>query len=166
MGVCLRRKRLRTHALPSGFRCIQGKGSLMRIAATSTICRWLALLALLLAAASASMAQRDARLISARAGGVNFVTGEVVWTPAGRNITEALAADDELNSGDLVKTGDDGRVEVLLNPGSYLRVGANAEFELSDASLDHLTLKLKRGAARIEATVHTAQNKQQDGIRG
>jgi hypothetical protein len=101
------------------------------------------------------LAQQDPRLISARAGFVNFVTGEVMWTPVGQGITEALAADDELNSGDVIKTGADGRVEVLLNPGSYLRVGANAEFEMTDNSLDRLTIKLNRGGAIIEATVYS-----------
>lgn len=133
----------------------------MRITATSTISHWLALSVLLLAATGASMAQHDPRLISARAGGVNFVTGEVMWTPAGSGITEALAADDELGSGDVVKTGGDGRVEVLLNPGSFLRVGVNAEFELTDNSLDHLAIKLTRGAALIEATVYRDEHEQQ-----
>src|ERR671937_875008 len=76
-----------------------------------------------LAVASARAQSRDAHFISARAGVVNYV------------------------SGDAVRTGADGRVEVLLNPGSYFRAGASTEFELTDASLDNLRLRLARGAA-------------------
>ena len=63
-----------------------------------------------------------------------------------------LTTNDDLKSGDVVKTGDNGRAEVLLNPGSYLRLGRNAEFELIDASLDDLQVGLKSGSAVIEAT--------------
>jgi hypothetical protein len=50
-----------------------------------------------------------------------------------------------------VRTGADGRAEILLNPGSYLRLGAASEFELTDPSLDSLRLKLSRGSALVEA---------------
>ncbi|MFL6208357.1 MAG: FecR domain-containing protein [Pyrinomonadaceae bacterium] len=93
---------------------------------------------------------RDARLLSARAGGINFASGQVLVERAGLSNSMALTAHDDLRAGDVVKTGGDGRVEVLLNPGSYLRVGADAEFSLSDDSLEHLRLKLTRGAAVAE----------------
>jgi hypothetical protein len=51
-----------------------------------------------------------------------------------------------------VKTGSDGRVEMLLNPGSFLRLGENSEFELADSSLDNLEIRLVRGTAIVEAT--------------
>jgi hypothetical protein len=57
-----------------------------------------------------------------------------------------------LQTGDVVKTGADGRVEMLLNPGSYLRVGENSEFELANNSLDNLEVRLIRGTAIVEAT--------------
>lgn len=93
----------------------------------------------------------DARLISARAGGVNFVAGEVTMRRAGKKDWQQLALTDELRSGDTVRTGADGRAEILLNPGSYLRLGESAEFELTDASLDALRLTLLRGSALLEA---------------
>jgi hypothetical protein len=93
----------------------------------------------------------DDRLISARAGGVNFVAGEVSVRRAGRDAWQPLSTADELKGGDAVRTGADGRVEILLNPGSYLRLGENSECELTDASLDHLRLKLARGNAIVEA---------------
>jgi hypothetical protein len=41
---------------------------------------------------------------------------------------------------------------MLLNPGSYLRIGEDSEFELSDNSLQNLELRLVRGTAIVEAT--------------
>ena len=59
---------------------------------------------------------------------------------------------DDLNSGDRVRTDSDGRVEILLNPGSYLRLGGNSEVELLDNSLANLEVRLLRGTAIVEAT--------------
>jgi CBS domain-containing protein len=102
--------------------------------------------------ASFAQAQnREEHFVSARAGGVNVVSGEVTFRRAGRDAWQQLATTDELKSGDLVRTGADGRAEILLNPGSYLRLGENSEFELTDAALDTLRLKLVRGAALVEA---------------
>lgn len=93
---------------------------------------------------------RETYTISARAGGVNLVSGNV--TVRRRETTETLRATDDLRSGDMVRTGADGRVEILLNPGSYLRVAENSEIELTDNSLDNLRLRLAAGDAIIEAT--------------
>ncbi|HEX8354335.1 MAG TPA: FecR domain-containing protein [Pyrinomonadaceae bacterium] len=95
---------------------------------------------------------RDARIISARAGRVNFVAGDVRLRRSGSQDWRALAADDELKSGDAVSTGAVGRVEILLNPGSYFRAGAGAEFTLAEADLDDLRVELARGSAVVEAT--------------
>lgn len=112
-------------------------------------------IALTLVAACAALASArvddDERVISARAGGVNFVSGEVTFRRAGRDAWQQLATTDELRSGDAVRTAADGRAEILLNPGSYLRLGGNSEFELTDPSLDSLRLKLLRGSALVEA---------------
>ena len=113
----------------------------------------LALLSVSAAAAAPDDADdiRDARVISARAGRVNFVSGDVRVRRAGALEWGALAASDELKSGDTVSTGADGRVEVLLNPGSYFRAGAGAEFTLAEADLEDLRVELARGGAVVEA---------------
>lgn len=97
-------------------------------------------------------AARDSRLISAKAGGVNFVSGDVKARRAGSQEWQGVTVKDDLNNGDSARTGADGRVEVLLNPGSYLRAGASTEFEFTDASLDNLRLRLARGSVFVEAT--------------
>jgi hypothetical protein len=94
----------------------------------------------------------DARVISARAGRVNFVSGDVSLRRAGSLEWRALTADDELKSGDMVNTGHSGRVEILLNPGSYLRAGTGTEFTLAEADLDDLRVELARGSTVVEAT--------------
>ena len=93
----------------------------------------------------------DEHLISARAGIVNLVSGDAMVRRAGSDVWLTLRAKDELQSGDAVRTGAGGRVEVLLNPGSYLRLGESSEFELTDASLDTLRIKLAKGSAVVEA---------------
>lgn len=95
---------------------------------------------------------RNDLLISAHAGGVNFVSGDVAFKRAGESARRQLLLKDDLKSGDALTTGGRGQVEVLLNPGSYLRLGGDSEFELTDNSLDKLRLKLVKGSAVIEAT--------------
>ncbi|MGH9873357.1 MAG: FecR domain-containing protein [Pyrinomonadaceae bacterium] len=95
---------------------------------------------------------REKFVISAKAGGVNAVTGRASMLPHGNGEWQQLTIKEDLEAGDLVKTGVDGRVEMLLNPGSYLRVGENAEFELADNSLENLEVRLIKGTAIVEVT--------------
>ena len=91
-------------------------------------------------------------VISAKAGGVNLISGGVTVQRKGKSEWQPLAAKDRLDAGDMVKTNADGRLEILLNPGSYMRADGNSEFELADPSLNSLRIKLVRGSAIIEAT--------------
>lgn len=96
---------------------------------------------------------RDKFVISAKAGGINAITGGASVTSRGGDADwQQLMITDDLNSGDRVRTDADGRVEILLNPGAYLRLGGNSEVELLDNSLANLELKLLRGTAIVEAT--------------
>ncbi len=108
---------------------------------------------LLVIFATDSIAQnREKFVISAKAGGINAVTGQATVHGRGESEWQQLMVTDDLNSGDRVRTDRDGRVEILLNPGSYLRVGGDSEVELADNSLDNLELRLLRGVAIVEAT--------------
>ena len=86
-------------------------------------------------------------VISAKAGGVNYIEGTVL-----RKIGKSgyLLKTDTLEIGDKVATGANGKVEILLNPGSYIRLAGNSEFEFITTSLDDLKLKLARGSAMLE----------------
>jgi hypothetical protein len=88
-------------------------------------------------------------VISAKAGGVNFVEGTVGVVRRGRK-SGVLHKGDTLQIGDRVSTGADGKAEILLNPGSFLRLGGNAAFEFKTTSLDDLQLTIDRGSAILE----------------
>jgi hypothetical protein len=110
-------------------------------------------IALVVSLCATSGAQtREKFMISARAGGVNAVTGRATMRPRGNSEWEQLTIKEDLETGDVVRTGSDGRVEMLLNPGSYMRIGENSEFELVDSSLENLEVRLLRGTAIVEAT--------------
>ena len=109
--------------------------------------------ALIASAAVISKGQNREKFgISAKAGGVNAISGRAEVRSKQGADWQLLSITDDLKSGDVVKTGSDGRVEMLLNPGSYLRVAENSEFELTDGSLDSLEVRLSKGTAIIEAT--------------
>jgi hypothetical protein len=95
---------------------------------------------------------REKFVITARAGGINAVTGYARMHTKGNFDWQQLTIKDDLEAGDLVATGQDGRVEMLLNPGSYFRVAANTQFVLVNNSLDKLEINLISGTAIVEAT--------------
>lgn len=92
---------------------------------------------------------KDLFVISAKAGGVNFVEGDVSAAQK-NNRVGLLLKGDTLEAGQTVATGKTGRAEILLNPGSYIRLGENSSFEFANTSLDDLQVKLKRGSAIFE----------------
>ena len=49
-----------------------------------------------------------------------------------------------------MRTGTDGKAEILLNPGSFARLAGNSEFELTTTALEDLQLKLNSGSAIFE----------------
>ena len=101
---------------------------------------------------SAAAQDREKVGSSARAGGINAVTGYARMHAKGNFDWQQLTIKDDLEAGDQVATGQDGRVEMLLNPGSYFRVAENTQFELVNNSLDKLEINIISGVAIIEAT--------------
>ena len=95
---------------------------------------------------------REKFVISAKAGGINAITGQAAVHSKGEGDWQQLSITDDLEAGDRVRTAYDGRVEILLNPGSYLRVGGDSEVELSNNTLENLEVRLLRGTAIVEAT--------------
>lgn len=91
-------------------------------------------------------------VISAKAGGVSFVTGDVTVTTKKDKSQAALTTKDKLEDGDIINTGSDGRAEITLNPGSYLRIGENSSVELTTTNLDNLRLQIFKGSAVFETT--------------
>lgn len=98
---------------------------------------------------SIASAAGDKYVISAKAGGVNYVEGTVsIAKKQGRS--GVLLKGDKLEIGDRVSTGADGKAEILLNPGSFLRLGGNSSFEFKTTSLDDLQIDLSSGSAMFE----------------
>lgn len=92
-------------------------------------------------------------VVSAKAGVVDVVEGEATVMRAKPFATpDMLISGDELLTGDTVRTGPSGRAEVLLNPGSYLRLGEGSEFVFLFDSESGNRIKLLRGSAVIEAS--------------
>lgn len=88
-------------------------------------------------------------VISAKAGGVNYVEGAVAIVPvkqSGRQLTTR----DQVNVGDRVSTGQNSKAELLLNPGSYMRIGANTAIEFVSTDLANVEIKVDRGSAIFE----------------
>ncbi len=88
-------------------------------------------------------------VVSAKAGGINFVSGDVRLSGAGGN--QLLTSRDTIDSGDVVVTGATGRLEVLLMPGSFLRVAENTRLAFKNVT-DELQFDLTSGTIIVEAS--------------
>lgn len=88
-------------------------------------------------------------VISAKAGAVNYISGKVAIN---RNTAKSgyLVKGDTIEKGERVRTGNDGKAEILLNPGSYVRLSENADFKFNSTSLDDLQIGLNSGSAIFE----------------
>ncbi|MCV5132938.1 FecR family protein, partial [Escherichia coli] len=69
----------------------------------------------------------DKWMISARAGGVNYVEGDVAVVRSNARSGRLLKGD-MVEIGDRVSTGTSGKAEILMNPGSYIRLAGNSAF--------------------------------------
>jgi len=79
-------------------------------------------------------------VVSTKAGLVNYVEGS-----ANVKATATVAA------GSPIETGAAGAAEILLNPGSYLRLGENSTAVLEQVDLANISIRITRGSAVIEA---------------
>ena len=96
-----------------------------------------------------TLEEKRRMVVSARAGEINLVEGDVS-TKSGQDWSLVVPGD-TVKSGDIVKTGPGSRAEVLLNPGSYLRLSENTEFKFDNTSIDNVKINLLKGSAIIEA---------------
>lgn len=96
-----------------------------------------------------SSAAGDAYVISAKAGGINHIEGTAV-TIRSDGTSGRVVKGDTLEAGDVLETTGAGRVELLLNPGSYARLDHSSRLELVTTSLDDLKLRMLKGSAIFE----------------
>jgi hypothetical protein len=78
-------------------------------------------------------------VVSVKAGLVNHVQGTA-------NVVEM----EQVRQGHSIQTSDDGYVEVLLTPGSFLRIGENSAVVLDGVELESVSLRILDGPAVIE----------------
>jgi hypothetical protein len=81
---------------------------------------------------------------------VNVTEGEVECLCHGSQTR--MASHQQFDNGDSVRTNQ-GRAEILLEPGYYLRVARNSEVRLLDLSPANLKIKLIRGSAILEIEI-------------
>jgi hypothetical protein len=98
---------------------------------------------------------RSRFVISARAGAVNLVAGRAILKKRGDSAELPLTSSVDLEAGDVVETGQNGSVEILLAPGSYFRVGTSSTVEMLDTSLERVRLRVAAGSAISEITADT-----------
>jgi hypothetical protein len=89
-------------------------------------------------------------LAFAKAGVLNIVEDGVVYKRGDADWAK-LAAGGDLSEGDLVKTGDESRAEILLNLDCYLRLSNETEIILADETTENVRVNLLKGTAIVEA---------------
>src|SRR5262245_27335762 len=77
-------------------------------------------------------------LVSTKAGLGNYVEGAA-----------SVKAATSIPPGEIVRTGPGGAVEVLLNPGSYLRMGENSKVVLDRVELSDISIRILEGSMVI-----------------
>ncbi|MFY9620902.1 MAG: hypothetical protein WAQ99_13910 [Pyrinomonadaceae bacterium] len=88
-------------------------------------------------------------------GVVNMIEGEAAYTSPDAP-PQTILPNQQLKNGDAIQTGHNGRAEILLNPGYFLRLSANTRIVFLDFAPGNLALKVTSGSAIIEiVTVET-----------
>ncbi len=87
--------------------------------------------------------------ISAKAGLVQVADGEVFVND--KAVQNKIAEFTDLKNADVLRTAE-GRVEVLLTPGAFLRVGDNSSFRMLSSRLSDVRLEVLQGEALMEIT--------------
>jgi hypothetical protein len=91
-------------------------------------------------------------LISSKAGFVNRVDGRVFIerqeNAGGERGRASLGT--QMKEGDLLATADESKAEVLLNPGSYIRLGEQTEVRAVNTSLSEMRFELVKGSVIVE----------------
>lgn len=101
-------------------------------------------LALLLAAANCAWGQY---VVSARAGTINLAAGQV--SVDGRPLERKPTKFPTLKNGQVLRTNN-GRAEILLGPGVFMRLAPQAELRMVNASLEDTQVEMQRGTALVE----------------
>jgi hypothetical protein len=92
---------------------------------------------------------------TARPGTINYVEGRVLLN--GRALTAHSIGNAELDAGQVLDT-EQGKAEVLLTPGVFLRVGDNSEVRMVNPGLTNTSVAVTHGEALLEVTMLMKEN--------
>ncbi len=90
----------------------------------------------------------SAAATSAIPGMLNYVEGQV--SVAGQPVTAQSVGSTQLEPGQVIETGQ-GRAEILLTPGVFLRIGDNSAVRMVSPNLTDTRVEVLRGEALVEA---------------
>jgi hypothetical protein len=91
----------------------------------------------------------------ARPGTLNYIEGQA--SIEGRPVTPNSVGNTVLESGQYLSTAN-GKAEVLLTPGVFLRLGNDSTVQMVSPNLTHTEVKLERGHANVEVDQLYKQN--------
>jgi FecR protein len=86
-------------------------------------------------------------VISAHSGLINYSDGSVFLND--QRVEQKTGKFDQMSNGSELRT-QDGRVEVLLTPGTFLRMGPNSAIRMISNELDNTRVELLNGAAMVD----------------
>ncbi|HZU25474.1 MAG TPA: hypothetical protein VFA04_08120 [Bryobacteraceae bacterium] len=92
---------------------------------------------------------------TARPGTINYVEGQVLLD--GQPLGARSIGSAELDSGQVLDTRQ-GKAEVLLTPGVFLRVGDNSEIRMQNPGLTQTSVAVTRGEALLEVSMLMKEN--------
>jgi hypothetical protein len=91
----------------------------------------------------------------ARPGTVNYAEGQVHLN--GRTIGAKALGNTEVDPGQVLQTAN-GKAEILLTPGVYLRIGENSAVKMVSPSITNTQVQLLRGEANLEVDLLAKEN--------
>jgi hypothetical protein len=115
------------------------------------LCSAVSVSSLIAFSGTAAFAQQ---VISARSGLIHYVEGRVLLD--GKPVEVKLSAFPEVKR-DMELRTEDGRAEVLLNPGVFLRLAENSSIRMIENRLSDSRVEFLSGSAMIEASAQLAQ---------
>lgn len=92
---------------------------------------------------------------TARPGTINYVEGRVFLD--GQELTSKSIGTAELNTGQVLDT-EQGKAEILLTPGVFLRVGDGSQVRMDNPGLTNTSVAVTRGEALLDATMLLKEN--------
>jgi hypothetical protein len=116
----------------------------------------LAALGVVASAVAFAQVGRNAQSRVAQPGAVNYVEGSV--TLDGRAITNSTIGSAEVDQGQVLATGQ-GKAEMLLTPGIFLRLDNNSAVKMISSSLINTQVALESGRAMVEVDMISPQNR-------